>query len=199
MTKSRSPLVTCWLSLSGSSTMWPLTLGAIPTKLARTVASSVSARLSQCHTATATATTAPARMSAPTSRPRTRRPPEGAGSRSSARSSTEHPQPDDDGDQDHQPRVYERSRSEVRVDPDAHDELPEHRGADPPDHEPPHPRRKLRPAPGDARPRAPPRGAPPAGHGQDGETPSPAGTRRMPEPCRRGHATYRPGSRGDDG
>src|SRR5215471_19775741 len=64
-----SPLCTNWLSWMGNSTMWPLTSGATPIKLARTVASSVCGCTRHCQTARAMATTAPAMIQTPMSRP----------------------------------------------------------------------------------------------------------------------------------
>ena len=55
--------------------MWPLTCGAMPTKLARTVASSVCGRVSHCSRVTITATAAPATIRPPSSRPAIRRAP----------------------------------------------------------------------------------------------------------------------------
>src|SRR5262245_12654502 len=105
--------------------MCPFTLGAMPMKFARTVASSVSGRVSHCHTATTTATAAPTRMRVPTRRPRARRHAGGLSSRSAMGSATEHAHPDDQGEKDHQARVHENTGSQVRVEPGAGEELPE--------------------------------------------------------------------------
>src|SRR5262249_54380017 len=109
-------------------------------KLARTVASSVSGRFSHCQNATIAAASAHKRMSAPTIRPTTRRqPPPGISSGSAIASATEHAHPEYECDEQHEPRVHERSRSEIRIDADALEELPEQDGADDGDHERRHP------------------------------------------------------------
>src|SRR5215475_1018892 len=109
-------------------------------KLARTVASSVSGRFSHCQNATIAATSALNRMTPPTIRPTTRRqPPPGASSGSAIASATEHSHPEDECDEQHKARVHERSRPEIGIDADAREELPEHDGADDPDHERRHP------------------------------------------------------------
>src|SRR5258705_3872734 len=96
--------------------MWPLTWGAMPTKLARTVASSVCGRVSHCSRATITATAAPATINVPSTRPATRRAPESA---SSARCAIGlHPEqrhPEDEGDANREARVDERPRAEERI------------------------------------------------------------------------------------
>src|SRR5215475_940083 len=69
ITNSTSPSCTNWLSWTGNSTIWPLTSGATPIKLARTVASSVWGCTCHCQTARAMATTAPAMIQTPMSRP----------------------------------------------------------------------------------------------------------------------------------
>src|SRR4030095_9575488 len=96
--------------------MWPLTCGAMPPKLARTVASSVCGRVSHCSSVTITATAAPATISTPSTRPAMRRAPESA---SSARCAIGlHPEqrhPEDQGDENREARVDERSRTEVGV------------------------------------------------------------------------------------
>ncbi len=55
--------------------MWPLTWGAMPTKFARTVASSVCGRLDHCSSVTAIAMTAATIDAALITRPMTRRAP----------------------------------------------------------------------------------------------------------------------------
>src|SRR5215510_11278193 len=97
--------------------MWPLTCGAMPTKLARTVASSVCGRVSHCRSVKTTATAAPPTITAPSTRPATRRT---LDSPSSARCAIglnpEQRHPKDEGDEDRETRVDERSRAEVRID-----------------------------------------------------------------------------------
>src|SRR5262249_52921719 len=136
--------------------MWPLTFGAIPTKFARMVASSVSGRYSHCQAAAAATTRAHTRMRAPTTRPATRRHPPCPSSGSSAGSATEHSQPEGEGDDDNQTRVHERPRPEIRVDPNAREELPEEDGADDTDHQREHPRREVGACHGDVGTRAAP-------------------------------------------
>src|SRR5262245_45529147 len=165
MRKRSWPCVTCWLSWIGRSTMWPLTFGAIPTKLARIVASSVSGRFSHCQAAAAAATTAPTRMSAPTRRPATRRHPPGASSESIVGSATEHSQPEGQGDDQDQPRIDQGPRPEVRVDPDPGEELPEHDGDEDAEHERQHPGREVRTRYRDVRPGSAARDS---GAGRDG-------------------------------
>src|SRR6267142_4700504 len=88
----------------------------MPTKLARTVASSVCGRVSHCSSATITATAAPATINVPSTRPATRRAPE---SPSSARCAIGlHPEqrhPEDEGDENREARVDERPRAEERI------------------------------------------------------------------------------------
>src|SRR6266404_2157350 len=88
----------------------------MPTKLARTVASSVCGRVSHCSSVTITATAAPATISTPSTRPATRRAPESA---SSARCAIGlHPEqrhPEDEGDENREARIDERSRTEERI------------------------------------------------------------------------------------
>src|SRR5215510_14485763 len=69
ITNSRSPSCTNWLSCTGSSTIWPLTSGATPIKLARTVASSVWGCTCHCQMVRVMATTAPAMIHMPMSLP----------------------------------------------------------------------------------------------------------------------------------
>src|SRR6266436_9667690 len=94
--------------------MWPLTCGAMPTKLARTVASSVCGRVSHCSRVTTTAMAAPATIAAPITRPARRRAPESPSSVSGAIGL--HPEqrhPENEGDENREARVDERSRAEV--------------------------------------------------------------------------------------
>src|SRR5262249_43336891 len=73
ITNSKSPSCTNWLSWTGNSTIWPLTSGATPIKLARTVASSVCGCTCHCQTVRTMAAAAPAMMPTPMSRPMTLR------------------------------------------------------------------------------------------------------------------------------
>src|SRR5205823_10309825 len=96
--------------------MCPLTWGAMPTKLARTVASSVCGRVSHCSSVTTTATAAPATIKAPSSRPATRRAPESPSPSCGAMGlDPEQRHPEDEGDENREARVDERSRTEVGV------------------------------------------------------------------------------------
>src|SRR5262247_135979 len=126
--------------------MCPLTWGAMPTKLARTVASSVCGRVLHCSSVTTTATAAPATISPPSSRPATRRAPASSGpSRGAIGLDPEQGHPEDEGDENREARVDERARAEVGVHTD-HDEEPsrEH-GHDDADRGAEHPRGKERP------------------------------------------------------
>src|SRR5882724_1294412 len=134
----------------GSSMMWPLTLGAMPTKLARTVAASVSGLLSHRQMVNAIATTAPTRMIAPTARPRVRR----SGAGCSACSATEHALPDDKGEEDHQGHIHESSWPEVGIDAQTHEEPPEEDSPENTDHQRRHPGWEVRAGHGDVRARA---------------------------------------------
>src|SRR5262245_24344141 len=109
--------------------MWPFTLGAMPTKLARTVAVSVSGRLSQRQTVKTSAKMAPTRMIGPTVRPRARRSGEGC-SVSSVGSATEHALPDDEGEEDHQRDVHESPWPEIWIDAKAREEPPAEDGSE---------------------------------------------------------------------
>src|SRR5262245_42355689 len=183
----------------GSSTMCPFTLGAMPTKLARTVASSVSGRVSHCQTATATAIAAPTRMSAPTRRPKARRHAGGLSSRSVMGSATEHAHPDDHGEKDHQTRVHKNTGSQVRVDPRAGEELPEQYRSEDTEHEGRHPGWKVRARHGDVRAGPAPR-EPGAGHGHH-DAAGATTTRERAERAREGdaHTAYLSLGRGVDG
>src|SRR5207245_2195446 len=125
--------------------MWPLTCGAMPTKLARTVASSVCGRVSHCTSVTTTAMAAPATIEAPIKRPARRRAPESPSALSGASGlHAEQRQQENKGDENREARIDERSRAEVRVHADAekepsrdHSNTDADRGAE-------HPRRKKR-------------------------------------------------------
>src|SRR5262245_15609089 len=173
----------------------------MPTKLARTVASSVSGWVSDRQTTTATAMTAPTRITVPTIRPSARRQPGGdISSTSSVGSATEDSQPDDDGDQDHETRIHEGSRAEIGVDAQPGEELPRHRCADDTDDEGRHPRWEVGSHHGDVGPRAAP-----CQDGAPGDCEQPqsstirAGTRAEPPGRLRSHATYRSVDRAADG
>src|SRR5262249_42782389 len=141
MTESRSPSWTGWLSRTWSWTMCPLTWGAMPTKLARTVASSVCGRVSHWSSVTATAMTAAATIATPSSRPRMRRKPGSGGTDSSVMAS--HPEerhPEPEGDENGQARVPQRRRAHVRIDPGADEEPSREQGHHDADHGAQHPR-----------------------------------------------------------
>src|SRR5262245_3372512 len=167
----------------GSSTMCPFTLGAMPTKFARTVAASVSGRYSHCHTVYATAMAAPTRISAPIRRPRTRCRPDPPSSKSAMGSSTEYAQPDDERQEDHQARIHEDPRPQERVEPGAREESPAQHGADDTQHQRGHPRGEVRAGHGNVRPRTAARQS----YSGDGD---PAASGAVPQP-RRSHAVYR--------
>src|SRR5215467_3411610 len=128
--------------------MCPDTFGAIPTKLARTVASSVSGKFSHRQTVTTMAIRAPTMMSVPRARASARRPAEGASSGSVARSATEHT-PEDEGDEDHEGRIDEDARNQVGIEASAREELPAEDGREDADHEGGHPGGKVRACHGD--------------------------------------------------
>src|SRR5215470_8678720 len=96
----------------------------MPTKLARTVASSVCGRVLHCSSATTTAMAAPATIRPPSSRPARRRAP---GSPRPSGGDTglgpEQSHPEDEGDENREARVDERPRADVGVHPH-HDEEP---------------------------------------------------------------------------
>src|SRR3989454_1177640 len=115
----------------------------MPTKLARTVASSVCGLVSHCSSATITATAAPATIRVPSTRPATRRAPESA--RSARCAIGLHPEqrhPEDEGDENREARIDERSRAEVRVHADAEKEPSRDHGNTDADRGAEHPRRK---------------------------------------------------------
>src|SRR5262245_40892815 len=112
--------------------MWPLTCGAMPMKLARTVASSVCGRVSHCSKVTITAIAAPATITVPITRPATRRAPDSPRSPCwSMGLPPEQRYPENEGDENHEARIDERSRAEVGVDAQSQEEPPrEHGDAD---------------------------------------------------------------------
>src|SRR5262252_3951097 len=132
--------------------MCPDTFGAIPTKLARTVASSVSGKFSHRQTVTTMAIKAPTMMSVPRARASARRPADGASSGSIAGSATEHT-PEDQGDEDHERGIDEDARAQVGVEAGPREELPAEHGREDADHEGEHPRGKIRACHGDVRTR----------------------------------------------
>src|SRR4029077_14554810 len=134
----------------GSSMMWPLTLGAMPTKLARTVAVSVSGRLSQRQTVKTIATMAPTRMIAPTARPMARRSGEGC-SGYAVGSASKHALPDDEGEEDHQGHIHESSWPEVGIDAQTREEVPQEDGSESAKPQRRHPGREVRAGHGDVR------------------------------------------------
>src|ERR1043166_7328885 len=111
--------------------MCPLTWGAMPTKLARTVASSVCGRVLHCSSVITTATAAPATIKPPSSRPATRRAP---GSSSPSRGAIglgpEQRHPEDEGDENREARVDERSRAEVGIHAEPEEEPSSEHGDD---------------------------------------------------------------------
>src|SRR5215471_21597124 len=128
--------------------MCPDTFGAIPTKLARTVASSVSGKFSHRQMVTTMAIKAPTMMSAPRARASARRRADGTSSGSIAGSATEHT-PEDEGDEDREGGIDEDARSEVGVEAGPREELPAEHGREDADHEGEHPRGKVRACHGD--------------------------------------------------
>src|SRR2546428_8592656 len=118
----------------------------MPTKLARTVASSVCGRVLHWSSVTTTAMAAPATINAPSNRPATRRAPESpTPSRGAIELDPEQGHPEDQGDHNREARVDERPWAEVGVHTH-HDEKPsgEH-GDDDADGGAEHPRREERP------------------------------------------------------
>src|SRR6266704_1364411 len=88
----------------------------MPTKLARTVASSVCGRVSHCSSVTTTAMAAPATIAAPITRPARRRAPESPSALSGVIGL--HPEqrhPENQGDENREARIDERPRAEERV------------------------------------------------------------------------------------
>src|SRR5215470_1040236 len=95
----------------------------MPTKLARTVASSVWGRVSHCSKVTMTATIAPATIAAPMRRPTRRRVAESSGStRGGIGLDPEERHPQNQGDEDGEARVDERTRAEVWIHVDANEQ-----------------------------------------------------------------------------
>src|SRR5262249_22786909 len=141
--KRGSPSCTSWLSRTSSSTMCPLTCGAIPTKLARTVASSVCGRVSHWRSVTATARTAAAMIAAPSTRPTRRRTPGCEGVAWSVMTSDpEERKPEHEGDEDSQTRVHQPPRAHVGIDSDTDQEGSRQEGHDDPDDRAQHPGRE---------------------------------------------------------
>src|SRR5215472_13386641 len=128
--------------------MCPDTFAAMPTKLARTVASSVSGKFSHRQTVTTMAIKAPTRIMAPRARPSARRPADGTSSCSNVGSATEHA-PEDEGDEDHEGRIDEHARTEVGVEAGAREEFPDENRPEDAHHEGGHPRGKVGPRHGD--------------------------------------------------
>src|SRR5262245_15181306 len=125
--------------------MWPLTCGAIPTKFARTVASSVCGRISHCSIATMTMTAAPATISTPSTRPAVRRATESPGStRGDKALHPEEGHPEDEGDENRKARVNERPGADVRIHAQPDEEFPSEDRDDDADRRTEHPGRKER-------------------------------------------------------
>src|SRR5215471_9719993 len=143
---SSSPSCTCWLSRTCSSTIYPVTCEAIPTKLARTVASSVCGRACHWSTATTTTTAVPTTMPVPSSRPtrrRTTRPDELCVS-AIALAPEESP-PEHERHEKGQTRVYQRWRADIRMESRPDKEPPSEQRRPNPDHRAEHPGREKRP------------------------------------------------------
>src|SRR5206468_2188198 len=118
----------------------------MPTKLARTVASSVCGRVSHCSRVMITATAAPATINVPSARPTTRRAPESPGSlRCAIGLHPEQRHPEDEGDENREARIDERSRAEVGVHADPEEEPTRDDGDTDADRGAEHPRREKRP------------------------------------------------------
>src|SRR5262245_12324852 len=102
----------------------------MPTKLARTVASSVCGRVDHCSSVTTTATTAPPTITPPIRRPAIRRARTCSGSSHSAIGlAPEQRHPEDKGDEQREARIDERSRADVGIDA-YHDEEPSREDGD---------------------------------------------------------------------
>src|SRR5216110_2326621 len=111
----------------------------MPTKLARTVASSVCGRVSHCSRVT------PATMAAPITRPARRRAPESPSSVSGAIGLyPEQRHPENEGDENREAWIDERSRAEVRVHADSEKQPSRGHGNTDADRGAEHPRRKKR-------------------------------------------------------
>src|SRR5215831_18972029 len=123
--------------------MCPLTCGAMPTKFARTVASSVCGRVSHWSSVTTTAMSAAPTIEAPTTRPTMRRESGSADlSPLVMASASEDGHPQDEGDQEGQAPVDQRRRPDVGVDAGAHEESPGDQRDHDPDEPAQHPGRK---------------------------------------------------------
>src|SRR4029079_4071402 len=97
---------------------------AMPTKLARTVASSVCGRVVHCIRVTTMAIAAPATMSPPMSRPAMRRAPSFARAPCDSMALDPEPRhPEHQGDEERQARIDERPRTDVGVDANAEEDL----------------------------------------------------------------------------
>src|SRR5215470_3511929 len=115
----------------------------MPTKLARTVASSVCGRTSHWSRATITAMAAPVTIAAPSSLPATRRAP--ASPVPSCGAIGLHPEerhPENEGDENREARVHERSRAEVGIEAHAEEEPSRDDGDGDADRGAEHPRRE---------------------------------------------------------
>src|SRR6266404_5644836 len=117
----------------------------MPTKLARTDASSVCGRVSHCNKVTTAATAAPVTINAPSTRPATRRPP-GSPSpwRSVIRLDPEQRHPKDEGDEQREAGIDERARAEVGIDAHPKEESSREHGDTDTDRGAEHPRGKER-------------------------------------------------------
>src|SRR5215467_5775749 len=139
MTKRRSPAFTRWLSTTWSSTMGPLTWGAMPTTLARTAASSVRGCTSVSRQVNTLTTSALTTMAMPTTRPtrgrgNRREAGSGAGPAAGVGSLTLGPVEDEPGEhrqEEPQARIDQDERAQMRLEP-AHGEDDAHRHADDP-------------------------------------------------------------------
>src|SRR4030095_16773837 len=104
--------------------MCPLTWGAMPMKLARTVASSVCGRVVHCSKVTTTAIAAPATMRPPMSRPAMRRAPSFARAPCDSMALDPEPRhPERQGDEEREARIDERPGTQVGVDASAKEDL----------------------------------------------------------------------------
>src|SRR5437867_13030374 len=115
----------------------------MPTKLARTVASSVCGRVLHWSSVTTTATAAPTTMRPPSSRPATRA--LGFGSAPcGGMLDPEQRHPENEGDEKREARIHERSRAEVGVHAQSKEEPPGEHGDDDADRGAEHPRGEER-------------------------------------------------------
>src|SRR5262249_55598364 len=123
--------------------MCPLTCGAMPTKFARTVASSVCGRVCHWTSVTTTAMSAAPTMAAPTTRPTMRREPGSVDlSPSVMASASEDGHPQDEGDQQGQAPVDQRRRPDVGMDAGANEEPSDDQRDHDPDEPAEHPGRE---------------------------------------------------------